>query len=206
MDLIQLVTTAITLLQQNEQTLSAGAAVVTMGSTAVQLFQKGKQVVTYWISHREDAETKTAPPIGGAIGAAGHVTVVPIKSIAIVVDINQHALQDVARYLQKHEIDADLFLVTNDAAYGPNPKFLSANDSEAWTQIVEDFRSVWQRIKFERGHVPAHIFMSVPVAIAFGMGAVWGTVDHAKLYHWAGREYLPALEIDRGLRDPNQRE
>jgi len=36
--------------------------------------------------------------------------------------------------------------------------------------------------------------------LAFGMGAVWGTVSEATFYHWGGKNYFPAVQIDRELR------
>ncbi len=38
------------------------------------------------------------------------------------------------------------------------------------------------------------------IPLAFGMGAVWGTVSEATFYHWGGKNYFPAVQIDRELR------
>lgn len=36
--------------------------------------------------------------------------------------------------------------------------------------------------------------------MAFGLGAVWGTVNDATVYHWENNTYYPVMKIDRKLR------
>jgi hypothetical protein len=69
-----------------------------------------------------------------------------------------------------------------------------------WFEMVQEFSDAINAIKTEMGSVHLHIFLATPVALAFGLGTVWGTVDEATIYHWNGREYKRVLEIKRELR------
>lgn len=121
--------------------------------------------------------------------------------IAIIVDINQSLLVDVAAYLGVQNINADLVLITNNSDYG-SKKLPLSDDPDEWRTLIRQFASTVQdvRMRLGSGGAKIHVFMAVPVVLAFGMGAVWGTVSEAVVYHWAGSTYFPAFVVDRNLR------
>lgn len=115
-------------------------------------------------------------------------------------------LQDVARYLDEQNLDADMLVVTNDPAYSDKVKFLDPNQPEEWTELVQEFTATMNAIKHQLGGAQVHIFLSTPLPLAFGLGAVWGTVDLATVYHYQEIKkenrstYYPAMKISRELR------
>lgn len=203
MDILQIVLDTIKILQANEAALSAGASAVTLGAAAVRVFEKGRELITYHITDAESEQVQV-PALGGPLGASPDGK--PFKQdVAIVVDINRRLLPDVAAYLQEQQIDADLFFVTNNLTYAFKSKALDVNDPEEWKEVVQEFNAVMEQLKVHVKRRRIHIFMSVPLPIAFGMGAVWGTVDVATVYHYQGSEqepstYYPVMKISRALR------
>jgi len=77
---------------------------------------------------------------------------------------------------------------------------LDENKPDDWEEMIKEFNTAINAIKHAVGAVNIHIFMSVPLPVAFGMGAVWGTVDRARIYHWNSEVYKPVLNISRNLR------
>jgi len=204
MDLILLAQQAIALLNQAEPALSAGAAAVTVGAAAVKVIQKGKQLITFLITEPTGAAVRV-PAIGGPMGASPDGDLFK-RDVAICVDINRRLFKNVATYLTAQKIDADFFLVTNDPSYSPQTTALHANDPDEWKRVVQEFNAVANQIKASVENARVHIFMSVPLPIAFGLGSVWGTVDNATVYHWQGipsgdeSTYFPVLKVSRALR------
>lgn len=191
MNLMQLVQDALTAIQTLEPGLAAAArattALGTIGSTAVTVLQKGKQLITYLITRKKE-QTEEQP------------TVTSKRDVALLIDINRRMLHDVARYLDEQQIDADLIVVTNDPTYSDQIKFLDPDDPGAWSDLVSEFSAAMNSIKRAIGGAQIHIFLSTPLSLAFGLGSMWGTVDEATVYHWEGQTYHPSLKISRRLR------
>lgn len=183
-----------------EATLTAGAVIQGAGVTLVTVLQKGKQLVTYFARQKKSKKRAKvdAPQKGVPLQDGEHIA--SKENVAIVVDISRRSLRDVERYLTMNNIDADLIVVTNDPGYGPQIKHLNEDDPDTWFEIVQEFNTAINAIKHELGAVNVHIFISTPLVIAFGLGAVWGTVDRANIYHWNQVEYKRVLEITRELR------
>lgn len=199
MSLLPLAKDALTALQQADPGLSAlvsaGTILNVAGKAAVAVVKKGAQLITYLITRREDEEQPPSAPLA-----------ISRPHVAILVDINRRMLQDVARYLDEQNLDADLLVVTNDPAYGDKVKFLDPNQPEEWTELVQEFTATMNAIKHQLGGAQVHIFLSTPLPLAFGLGAVWGTVDLATVYHYQEIKkenrstYYPAMKISRELR------
>jgi hypothetical protein len=180
-----------------EATLTAGAAIQGAGATLVTVLQKGNQLVTYFARRKK---SKRQAKAGHLAPLQNGEPIATKANVAIVVDISRRSLRDVEHYLVANNIDADLIVVTNDPSYGPQIKHLNESDPDAWFKIVQEFNTAINAIKHELGATNIHIFISAPLAIAFGLGAVWGTVDRANIYHWNQVEYKRVLEIRRELR------
>lgn len=112
----------------------------------------------------------------------------------------RRALVDVAGYLNKRKIDADIVMVTNDPAYGAQVKFLNPESEGEWNGIVLEFKTMMNKIKRSAGGRRVHIFLAAPLPLVFAMGAVWGTVDDASVYHWEKNNYHKVVNISRRLR------
>jgi hypothetical protein len=168
-----------------------------VGKAVVTVVKKGRQLITYLIKKREETEQGQPP---------GAPLTITRPHVAILVDINRRMLQDVARYLDEQNLDADLLIVTNDPAYGDKVKFLDPNKPEEWTALVQEFTATMNAIKHQLGGAQVHIFLSTPLPLAFGLGAVWGTVDLATVYHYQEIKkenrstYYPVMRISRELR------
>ncbi len=198
MDILQLAKDALAFFQQIEPGVTAaakvGATLGTMGTAAVQVLQKGQQLVTYLIQRAKKPAPADSPEMLAAQPIATKA------DVAILVDINRRMLQDAARFLDEKKIDADIIIVTNDPEYSDKIKFIDPNNPAEWESLVKEFTTAMNAIKRAVGGARIHIFLSTTLAQAFAFGAVWGTVDEATVYHWEKQTYYPAMRISRGLR------
>jgi hypothetical protein len=203
MNILQLVKDGLALIQELEPGLTAavkaGSALGTMGSAVVKVVQKGQRLITYVISRREGQEPAEPQP-QEIVPIGDDEPMVTKPDVAVVVDVSRRILRDVARYLDDEDIDADIILLTNDPQYGDVPEFISADDSDMWIEMVQDFHRGMSRVKREVGAARVHIFLGTPLPLAYGMGTVWGTVDEATVYHWENNTYHPVMPISRVLR------
>jgi hypothetical protein len=203
-NLLDLVRDGMALIQDVESTTDSmveiGKQVGVMGTAVVKVIQSGRQAVTYLITRRQ-AEAPPEP--------VGSVELTPIPDeaplvesadVALVVDINRRIVQDVARYLDEQGIEADLVVLTNTPDYGDTIEFLDSGDPDAWAELVREFNEGLTRIKRAVGGARIHVFLATPLPLAFGLGAVWGTVDRATVYHWEDSTYHPVMKISRDLR------
>ncbi len=208
MGLLQLAQEASVIFQQLEPGLTAavktGTAVGTLGSTSIKVVQKGKTLVTYWISRlvKKDAHTeKDEAVLPANVEKITDMAAIATKEdVAILIDINRRMLVDVARYLDEKQIDADLIIVTNDPTYSNKVQFLDPANSKQWTEVVKEFSVAMNAVQRAVGGVRLHIFLSAPLALAFGAGSVWGTVNEATVYHWEKGSYYPSMYVSRELR------
>jgi hypothetical protein len=195
MNLSALAQAALALIQQAAPGMTITADALTLlgvaKNVAVQIVKKGRQLVTYLITHRQDEATGATPEKKLALTK---------RNVAILVDINRRMLMDVAAFLEQQKIDAELLLVTNDPAYGSQVKFISPEQPADWEELVREFNATMNEIKHALGGVRVHIFLSTPLPLAFGLGSVWGTVDEATVYHWEKQNYYPVMKISRELR------
>jgi hypothetical protein len=203
MDLPEIVSNFLFFLGQNKDGIDAflkvGTAVTSAGTTVVKVIQKGKHLVTYMTGKKKNKEGNNQA--ASALAAySGPEPIAEKKDVAVVVDIARRSLRDVEKYLVEHKIDANLIVVTNDPLYGSQTKMLDENKPDDWEEMIKEFNTAINAIKHAVGAVNIHIFMSVPLPVAFGMGAVWGTVDRARIYHWNSEVYKPVLNISRNLR------
>lgn len=151
----------------------------------VYIITQGAKLVSYLIT-----DQKNAPDLPA----------IQKPDVVILVDINRRMLADISRYLQKRSLDADVIIVTNDPAYSDNIRFLDAENPQDWEDLVREFAAEMNKIKRMVGAARVHIFLSTPLALTFAMGAVWGTVDEATIYHWEANTYHPVIHISRRLR------
>lgn len=213
MEILQLIKDAMLFFQEIEPGVVAaagvGAALKPAGTAAIQVLQKGRQLVTYWISRRKEKDApKDDQPEKEDVIQVGQDTapveagaqIVTREDVAVLVDINRRMLVDVGRYLEKQGIEADVIIVTNDPLYSEQIKFLDANKEVEWEELVREFATAMNAIKRVVGGARLHIFLSTPLSLAFGMGCVWGTVDEAVVYHWENQSYHPVMNISRRLR------
>lgn len=177
---------------------TAGELVGMAGTAAVSLYARGKQL-TAFLGTRTETEKKGL----GRRVATANTKQLKKQHIAIVVAITKHALGDVAAYLEKKDIDADLLVLTNTTEYGRAIKPLSPKRKE-WEEVVREFSIITEKIKKEApDKAQLHIFISAPVALAYALGAVWGTVDEgALIYHWESQTYVPVVKVTRALKMP----
>jgi len=122
------------------------------------------------------------------------------NDVAIVLDINNRIVANVESFLKSKKMDADMIVITNDPSYSDEIAQLNIERPEDWAELAREFKMHTQKIKRFVGDAKVHIFLAVPVPLAFGLGAVWGTVDDATVYHWQNKTYHPVMEIGRGLR------
>lgn len=164
----------------------------TQDSTNVKLLQQGKQLHTYLFSQQQADQDQSHN---------GQAAIKPASNVAVLVDINRRILLDVARYLDEQRIQATLIIVTNDPTYSHQTPFLDVNNPAAWSELVQEFNAAVTHIKHYVGPASFHFFLSTPLPLAFGLGAVWGTVEEAVVYHYEKNSYHPVMKISRELRN-----
>lgn len=96
------------------------------------------------------------------------------KDVAIVLDINNRIVANVESFLKSKKMDADMIVITNDPSYSDEIAQLDIERPEDWAELVREFKTHTQKIKRFVGDAKVHIFLAVPVPLAFGLGAVWG--------------------------------
>lgn len=112
------------------------------------------------------------------------VSIRPKKELAIVISINNPALETAADYVMEHEIDCNFILLTTAPNYA-DIKWLPPHGD--WDPAVFDFYQTMQQRELKIPRVRRHFFLAVPVPFAFAIGCTWGLVHQGdKLYHWAG--------------------
>lgn len=179
--------------------IDAGTSLYTIGSAGVKVLQQGKQLITYAVG---SAKQKPAAPKSKKPKKSAHEILFQKSDVAVVVEISRPAIRDVVNYLESRKIDANLVVITMIKPRGSKPvKGLSESRPAQWTELVQEFSMAIDKVKRELGSARVHIFLSAPLALVFGLGAVWGTVDQAQVYHWKSKGgYAPLMKISRSLR------
>ena len=111
--------------------------------------------------------------------------------LAVVVSINNMALQLAADFLKDNQIDCNYLLLTTTPDYS-KPKWLP--EDEKWDSAAQDFYQTMQEAPKAR----RHFFIAAPMPYAFAIGCVWGLVnDGDELYHWDGKQYVHVMTTSR---------
>ncbi len=186
--------TVIESIKQVQPSLTAvantGTALTTIGGWAVNLLQAGKKTNFFRVS-REKKKKKTK-----------------VTDIALVVDVTWSISTQVVNYLEKKKIDAEVLLLVNNQKEKKG-KWLPINKPKEWESAVRDFNAITQKIFGDSQLADAriHIFIAGPVALAYSIGAVWGTVHHAIVYQWDVDEktYYPVINVSTKLKGANSK-
>jgi hypothetical protein len=113
------------------------------------------------------------------------------EELAVVVCINQLALQPAADYLSTHQIDCTYLLLTTVPDYS-GVKWLPKDDD--WSPAVQDFYLTMQKVLKAR----RHFFFAAPLPYVFAIGCAWSLVnDGDELYHWDGSQYVHVMTSSR---------
>jgi NACalpha-BTF3-like transcription factor len=171
---------------------ATGTVLASTASVTVSVIKNGAKMFSYLIKRPEKKKGKKKT-------ASGSLDITK-KDIAIVVDIAQPILENVRIYLEKKKIDADVVLVTNRAKYSDKPLFLNADSEKEWEQVVGDFVDIMYEVRRSSAGCKIHVFSSAPVPVSFAIGAMWGTVQNAILYHWQNDTYNPVIRVRRDIR------
>jgi hypothetical protein len=187
---------------QMKSVIDLGTSLYTIGSAGVTVLQKGKQLITYAVGKanaKQEASLEKKPK--RASRKRKTKITFDKNNVAVVVEVSRPTVQDAVNYLAAKKIDSNLIVITTIKKTGTQSiQGLDDNKPRQWTELVQEFSTAMDAIKREAGTAHVHIFMATPVALAFGLGAVWGTVDHATIYHWNGKEYKHVIKINRELR------
>ncbi|GAB4403871.1 MAG: hypothetical protein OHK003_31790 [Anaerolineales bacterium] len=171
---------------------ATGTVLASTASVTVSVVKNGAKMFSYLIKRPEKRKSKKK--------ATNGTLDISKKDIAIVVDIAQPILENVRVYLEKKKIDADVVLVTNRAKYSDKPLFLNADSEKEWEQVVGDFVDIMYEVRRSSAGCKIHVFSSAPVPVSFAIGAMWGTVQNAILYHWQNDTYNPVIRVRRDIR------
>jgi len=188
-----------------DSTIKFGTSAYTIGSSLVKVLQNGKHLATVAVGKKNAAKRSKAKERAATQHKKAPDQIVRKKNAAVVVEISRPAVQDAASFLEKKKIDANLVVITAAKDGSQSLDGLDENKPKMWFEVVQEFNDAITVVKKEMGAVHMHIFLATPVALAFGLGAVWGTVDEATIYHWNGKEYKQVLEIKREIRFRNRK-
>lgn len=172
--------------------VGTGTAISTIGGWVISLAQIGKKSNVFRISPERKSKVKKSR--------------VP-SDVALVVDVTWSIAPQVVKYLQQEKINAEILLMVNNQKDGKG-KWLTNSKPKEWEAAVKDFGAIAEKIfsSAELSNSRIHIFIASPVALAFALGAVWGTVHHATIYHWDSEKktYFPVTNISSGLKAGNK--
>lgn len=122
-----------------------------------------------------------------------------VEDVAVVVEITRPIRTSVEQYLQEIGGIEHTFIITcldEDGRIG----VLEHSRPVEWADQIREFYRLLNNIQREFGGAKVHFFISAPVVLTFGLGAVWGTVNNATVYHWAEGTYHPVLDVGRTLK------
>jgi NACalpha-BTF3-like transcription factor len=170
---------------------ATGTVIASTASVTISVIKNGAKMFSYLIK-RPEKKSSTKKAKSGNLDISS-------DDIAIVVDIAQPILENVGVYLKEHKIDADVVLVTNREKYSDKPLFLKLDETE-WEKVVSDFVDIMYEVRRSSAGRKIHIFSSAPVPISFAIGAMWGTVQNATLYHWQDDAYHAVIRVRRDIR------
>jgi hypothetical protein len=184
-----------------DSTIKFGTSAYTIGSSLVKVLQQGKHLATIAVGKKKtERKSKPNKKATSRVRSKESGQIAVKKDVAIVVEISRPAVQDAVSFLKKKKKDANLVVITPAREPGQPIQGLDNDKPKMWFEVVQEFSTAIDAIKNEMGSVHMHIFLATPVALAFGLGTVWGTVDEATIYHWDGKNYQRVLEIKRELR------
>jgi len=150
------------------------------------LVEHGKKVWTYVIGEKDKPE--------------------PLKpNVAFVIEITRPAVVSVKQYLDQQGIDANL-VVIRSGKLAPDEELQPLDDKNPadWAEVVKSFRRQVEAIVQKSGvRQEFHVFISGPVALAFGLGSVLGTLYDIRVYNLArGGEvsYYPVLHLPKDVK------
>lgn len=187
-----------------KDTLAVGTSITTITSAVFNVVQKGAHLFTVAVGRKKEQKPASKPKtsrkkkLPGGLEMGAHQLIAEKEHVAIVVEISRPAVQNVAEFLERNEIDANLVVISNTSH--PERHGLSEEGSQEWFEVVQEFYQASTQVKKTLRAAHTHIFLAVPVALSFGLGAVWGTVDDATVYHWDGQQYKALMPINRNLR------
>ncbi len=111
--------------------------------------------------------------------------------IAVVLDMASHpAVGYVKAHLTRVGHQMEIVEVSN--TYRGN---LTGND---WVKVVQELYSVFRRLQSREEIARLHVFHSMPVAMAFGLGMALGNFVPIRVYNWEKSEatYYPVLKLN----------
>jgi hypothetical protein len=111
--------------------------------------------------------------------------------LAVVLDMASHSARgDAEAYLQQNNQQMELVHVAN--TYGGN---LTEDD---WVKVVQEIYSVFHYLQSKKEVARLHVFHSMPVALAFGVGMALGNFVPVTIYNWEASEgkYYPVLKLN----------
>lgn len=121
------------------------------------------------------------------------------SDLAIVISINQPALEHAASHLAAIQVDCNFVLLTTTPDYA-NSQWLPHNTD--WQPAVQDFYQTMQHNAVRIPRLRRHFFFATPLPYAFAIGCAWGLVHQGdELYHWAGSSYVRVLTSTREWRN-----
>ncbi len=119
----------------------------------------------------------------------------PKSNLAIVISINQRALELAADHLAEIQKDCNFVLLTTTPDYSRIQWLPHDRD---WQPAVQDFYQTMQHGTLRIPRIRRHFFFATPLPYAFAIGCAWGLVYQGdQLYHWAGSSYVRVLTSTR---------
>lgn len=143
-------------------------------------------------SARPHATWQNTPPV--PLFNQDGIEIEPHLHIAVVVAISRPNLTAVAQYLDRLNLEA--YFVVCQSSRPDQP--LSAENS--WEGHVKAFADTMAKLKTHFAGAKTHFFLAAPGALLFMLGAVWGTVDEATVYHYEQGNYYAIATTSRQLK------
>lgn len=113
------------------------------------------------------------------------------QDIVLVLDMASHPARGyVEEYINQQGWNTEVVGVVN--TYGGN---LMEDD---WTPVVQEIYSVFNQLQAKKDITNIHLFHSMPVALAFGLGIALGNFVPVTVYNWEASEktYQPVLKLN----------
>ncbi len=109
--------------------------------------------------------------------------------VAIVVNMASHpATGHVQHFLEEKKLD-DVTVVDVNNTYQGNLR------EDDWAPVVQELFSVYMKIH-QKAPTQVHLFLNMPIAMAFGLGVAIGIYNRVTVYCWDGITYNPVFSLN----------
>lgn len=111
------------------------------------------------------------------------------SEVALVLNMASHPVTGHVQHFLKEKDMGGVTIVEVNNTYQGN---LREND---WAPVIQDLYSIYTKIH-QKAPTQVHLFLNMPMAMAFGLGVAMGIYNRVIVYCWDSATYNPVFSLD----------